>query len=461
MKKITEITRRDLFDIIQHGFNTENDPPVYEPHCGWQMPFSQTVHIYMSYYGRLTEIEFLDRLYHLEELPSTDKRFKNAKADIYCHTVSFDDWPEFWFLDDDRFALKDGFEDESLLKFLCEMLHPAVREENSPWKEYLDRFNELLRQDGYEIYTSYKISERDIYKFHEYFPIPEVFDEEMLFTSRYRGFVQMGDGMPVDLICTGVTDETKKKLISVLKEFAAPQMWQPNRYDSFERTTDAMYMALMNLNKLHKISIVELNEVGAFGDRYAARLESLFTPLLFDLIELQHEELNTNKEQFRDKINGMFQHAHLNFFFSEHGMIEQVLAHEVLDNTIGQSIGAIKEVGLRDLLDQAIALHQRPDIAAHRDAMEKIWDALERLKTYYTDLNKRASVSKIVNGMADGNTNFIDMFETEFRTLTNIGNNYRIRHHETNKVDITDPRHYDYFFNRCLSLIALAIQYLQ
>lgn len=53
------------------------------------------------------------------------------------------------------------------------------------------------------------------------------------------------------------------------------------------------------------------------------------------------------------------------------------------------------------------------------------------------------------------------LFDTEFQALTKIGNNFRIRHHETDKVEITDVRHYDYFFNRCLSLIALAIQYLQ
>jgi len=45
--------------------------------------------------------------------------------------------------------------------------------------------------------------------------------------------------------------------------------------------------------------------------------------------------------------------------------------------------------------------------------------------------------------------------------LTSIGNKYRIRHHETDKIDITDVRYYDYLFNRCLSLIALAIKYLQ
>lgn len=63
--------------------------------------------------------------------------------------------------------------------------------------------------------------------------------------------------------------------------------------------------------------------------------------------------------------------------------------------------------------------------------------------------------------MANGHDDFVELFNAEFRILTDIGNNYRIRHHETNKIDIIDIRYYDYLFNRCLSLIALAIQYLE
>ena len=97
----------------------------------------------------------------------------------------------------------------------------------------------------------------------------------------------------------------------------------------------------------------------------------------------------------------------------------------------------------------------QPTAQAHRDAVEKIWDALERLKTYYKNLDKKRSVSKIISEMSSGNEAFASLFNNEFKALTDIGNNYRIRHHETNKVDITDPRHYDYFFNRCLSLIGI------
>ena len=125
------------------------------------------------------------------------------------------------------------------------------------------------------------------------------------------------------------------------------------------------------------------------------------------------------------------------------------------------NVDLITELGIHDLLKEAIEKHMQPTVQAHRDAVEKIWDALERLKTYYATMDKKSSASKIVGDMAGGNQNYIALFNAEFKALTDIGNDFRIRHHETNKIDITDPRHYDYFFNRCLSLIALAIQYLQ
>lgn len=62
--------------------------------------------------------------------------------------------------------------------------------------------------------------------------------------------------------------------------------------------------------------------------------------------------------------------------------------------------------------------------------------------------------------MAKEDSYFIDIFNKEFTILTEIGNKYRIRHHETYILEFSDDRYYDYLFNRCLSLIALAIQYL-
>lgn len=146
---------------------------------------------------------------------------------------------------------------------------------------------------------------------------------------------------------------------------------------------------------------------------------------------------------------------------SNSGMVERVSENGVLSTEIESAIANVPENGIKDLLQDAILLYKTPGPQARQDSVEKIWDALERLKTYYTTMDKKASAAKIVNDMAGNRVEFSTIFDEEFRALTKIGNNFRIRHHETDKIDITDSRHYDYFFNRCLSLIALAIQYLK
>lgn len=97
-----------------------------------------------------------------------------------------------------------------------------------------------------------------------------------------------------------------------------------------------------------------------------------------------------------------------------------------MDNTIEEGIGKLEETGLRELLDEAIALHRQPRVSAHKDAVEKIWDALERLKTHYISLDMKDSATKVVNDISNGKTDFAMLFSTEFKALTDIGNNFRI-----------------------------------
>lgn len=170
---------------------------------------------------------------------------------------------------------------------------------------------------------------------------------------------------------------------------------------------------------------------------------------------------NGSASKFVEEINNIFDKTGLLYRLTTNLEIERIEETAVLSEEIVSNISAIKETGLKELLITAIQKHKSPYLADQKDAVEKIWDALERLKTYYTTLDKKASVTQIVNDIASGQTSYIDLFNLEFKALTDIGNNYRIRHHETNKIDITDIRHYDYFFNRCLSLIGTAIQYLK
>lgn len=461
MRQITEVTRRDLFEIVQKGFSRKQ---IFSHNTGdyGYIDVEDDVHIYMPFYGCLSEIEFIERLYPLDDMPSTDRRYEDAKGDIYCHTINFNDWPDFWFLDDEWFELKNGFADEPILKFLCEMLHPAVRKEDGPWKEYVEKINELLKPDGYEIYASYRISDRDVYKFREYVDQDETFSERYLFTNRYKELIQTTKGQLVDNICGEIDYKTQESLVSIMAKFEEPSIVKPNRYDNYEVKTDALRLAIERFITIVGYQAIDVNTDSLFDISCEDQLASLFIPYLFDIIELQYNELSSaEKDDFRQEINGAFKKGSIDFDLSDNGLIVQRIEHEVLDNAIGDNIGKIKEPGLRALLDDAIALHRQPRISAHKDAVEKVWDALERLKTHYTSLDKKNSMKKVIRNISNGKAEFDTLFNTEFQALTDIGNKYRIRHHETDRFEISDLRYYDYFFNRCLSLIALAIQYIE
>lgn len=147
MERITEITKRDIYEIFRNGIT---DYGLFD------------IQIEYPYYGRMEEIEFLERLYNLNEMKSNDSRYNNAYDDIVQHTIKNDDYPYCWVFTDDRFQLNKG-SDDTFLKFLCEVFHPLVRNEQMEWKRFFDEINKLIRIDGYELYPKEKISGRDVY----------------------------------------------------------------------------------------------------------------------------------------------------------------------------------------------------------------------------------------------------------------------------------------------------------
>lgn len=457
MNKISDITRQDILDIIKDGFVEEFDEPVYDE----TGKYVTEKNIYMPFLGRLDEISFFTRLYDLESLPSQDPRYKDALGDISCH-LRWGDYEDFWFFQDKRFNLMHGDGDEPLLNFICEMLHPAVREEKSPWKLYLQKFNELLQADGYEIYAAQHLSGRDIYKVRDFVAIEAPLLPDNLFSERYKALIDFGNGASVDNISGKVDFTAKKHLCKVMSEFAEPMKIKRNRYDNWVDNTDALTEAINRLNDFLEIPLINMSMYAFTGTSQEDLLASQFTPFLFDIIEFQFDELSHGeKTEFQTKINASLKKDHVSFYLSDRGLIEILNDYEVLSAEIIQSINNVSEPGIQELLSEAIAKHMQPTFQAHKDAAEKIWDAFERLKTYYTSMDKKASATKVVSDIAGGQADYITLFNAEFKALTDIGNDFRIRHHETNKIDITDIRHYDYFFNRCLSLISTAILYLE
>src|SRR5674476_776495 len=96
MNNISEITRRDIYELFCDGYK---DPYNF---------LNENEQICYYYYGRLTEIDFLKKLYPLEQMPSFDGRFENAEDDIRQHTVNNNDYPSNWVFEDERFELLRG-----------------------------------------------------------------------------------------------------------------------------------------------------------------------------------------------------------------------------------------------------------------------------------------------------------------------------------------------------------------
>src|SRR5262249_27670501 len=97
-----------------------------------------------------------------------------------------------------------------------------------------------------------------------------------------------------------------------------------------------------------------------------------------------------------------------------------------------------------------------PHIEVRKDALEKLWDAFERLKTLEEGGNKRAQADALLDKAAA--SRFREMLGAEARALTEIGNSFRIRHAETNQEILTTPEQLDYLFHRMFSFIRFVLK---
>lgn len=108
------------------------------------------------------EIEFIGRLYALDAMPSTDRRLKTAREDLWQHRLNNADWSDDDIFADPRFKLSGG-DDEPLLRFLAESVHPEVRVDPAEVLDLVKLFNVHLRPDGWELYQADQISRRPVF----------------------------------------------------------------------------------------------------------------------------------------------------------------------------------------------------------------------------------------------------------------------------------------------------------
>ena len=403
--------------------------------------YYENIHITYTYYGKLSEIDFLKRIYELKSMPSNDHRFNNAEGEIWQHTIYNNDYEDGWVFEDERFELLKG-EDEIFLKFLCSVFHPAVRCENGYWKEFLAEINGFLRNDGYELYPESKISEHDVYGWRKY--DPEARALFIPFSQRNKKEIKAKD------LKLSLPMKARNQIFKLFEKYS--EIYRETDETGWNSNFATEEYVFRDISQFYQPMCYDKNK----NYVKTANMEQFIlhnSPFcVFDAIEF-FEKYNAHND-FATKINALFKLNSVAY------KMEQGQIVSTFDVAIDKKdISGITEKGLKELLGEANDYYRAGN---KQIAVEKIWDAFERLKTYYSPaLNKAASADKIIDDMSNSNADFKNMYETEFRALTKIGNDFRIRHHETTKVDITDSRQYDYFYRRCLALISVAILYLK
>jgi|GEM_PF-571718 len=334
MKYITEITKRDIYELFRDG---------YENPSNWLDNIQRMIYYY---YGSIKEIDFLKRLYSLDQMPSLDKRYDNAGIDIWQHTINNDDYPFCWIFKDERFPLKNG-SDEELLKFLCEIFHPAVRNEKGCWKDYLEIINNLLRADGYELYENKKISNRYVYSWRQisleesqsgkFIPFSirnkKNIEEKKLNISpvskRIRNeFIILFNKYDETLHCT--TETNWNYLIrskeAVFKEFS--DYYVPKAFDSEKKYSETTNLDLfvMNNHPYYVFDAIELFEKYNKGNNFTDEVNNIFknNNFLFRLLggkieatngkfEIREQIIATSAEKLKEKFSNEYISIQIDF----------------------------------------------------------------------------------------------------------------------------------------------------
>lgn len=154
--------------------------------------------------------------------------------------------------------------------------------------------------------------------------------------------------------------------------------------------------------------------------------------------------------QFAHDINTIFARNHLAYELQVNGEVRRILP-PVLREALASSEFRSEDDELNRLLESARRRFSDPDFRVRYDALRDLWDAFERLKTLEPPHDIRRSSTALIT-RATQELRLRELLDTDMRELTDIGNEFFIRHANAEQVRLETSEEIDYLFHRLFAV---------
>ena len=175
----------------------------------------------------------------------------------------------------------------------------------------------------------------------------------------------------------------------------------------------------------------------------------------------KHYHLSWNREaglaRFLSDVNRIFARNGIAYELTPDGQARRLLP-EPLAEALRSTVFKTGDDETDRMLETARRRIASPKEEHRQDALEKLWDAFERMKTLEPGSGKRERADALLDRAATPGTRYREVLGEEARALTNIGNEFRIRHSEVWKESVSSPAQVDYLFGRMFAFVRMVLK---
>ena len=162
---------------------------------------------------------------------------------------------------------------------------------------------------------------------------------------------------------------------------------------------------------------------------------------------------NINKIEFILEINTIFQRNQIIYKINENNNVEVILDEQINELIKNNTKKIFKDTELNGYLKNANEKIYNHNIVERKTALDKLYYAFERIKSIKNPNNKKGSIKLLINDISDNDKDLIEYLNKECNELTRIGNDYNIRHSETNKIPVNSHIMIELIFYRLYIII--------